>query len=110
MPTEVDELIRQDTFSGPKEFLRDWRGNLYGVDSIILYPRQEGRSCEMQEGRVTEIRPYVKERWNYAEKKEETSTKYKVMVLPIRSSRFQRYADPPKPVTILITQNITAVT
>lgn len=35
--------------------LKDWRGNEWGVGSVILYPRMSGRSCEIQEGTVERI-------------------------------------------------------
>jgi hypothetical protein len=33
----------------------DWRGNAYMVGSLVLYPRLDGRSCEIAEGRVLDL-------------------------------------------------------
>jgi hypothetical protein len=30
----------------------DWRGNTYTVGTLVLYPRLDGRSCEMAEGHI----------------------------------------------------------
>jgi hypothetical protein len=78
------------------DVLQDWRGNAYTIGDRILYPRMSGRSCEMQEGRVTKI--------NRDDKGKVSS----VGVQPHRSSRyFGRYSG--KAVTILIVNNITRV-
>lgn len=35
--------------------VKDWRGNEYGVGSVVLYPRTSGRSVEMCEGTVERL-------------------------------------------------------
>lgn len=80
----------------------DFRGNEYKVGDIILYPRMSGRSCEMQEAIVLEIKEFEDTRWiwnPYYDKNvpphpvtnprtlDEKFTNFKVRVQPTRSSR-----------------------
>lgn len=86
----------------------DWRGNPIRVGTCVLYPRMSGRSVEMQEGFVEEIKPVVRERYNYETKEREPVTEYSFKITRDRSSRFDKWAE--KSVWILIGENVTAVT
>ncbi|WP_282203928.1 hypothetical protein [Kitasatospora fiedleri] len=96
--------------------LTDWRGAEYGVGDIVLYPRMSGRSCEMQEGTVTDIYVAVRDPETYGWKRlaegatpDGQPTEMRVQILPTRSSReFFRWGVP-KPVTLTIVKNVTAL-
>lgn len=94
--------------------LEDWRGNKIVPGGLVLYPRMSGRSCEMQEARVQAIveKPERKQVYDYTRRKHvDDGPLYKIVVVPLNSSRsFGRFgSDPNKPVTIQITENITAL-
>lgn len=82
----------------------DFRGNIYRVGDTVVYPRMSGRSCELQEAIVVEIKPFNDTRYvenpafdpnapsdNYRKVNQrhipETFINYKVKVLPTRNSR-----------------------
>lgn len=82
----------------------DFRGNEINVGDAVFYPRSVGRSVEMQEGVVLEIKAYEDDHllWNKAFDRElpvdevnwryrrEPCTSYKYKIQPTRSSRFNR--------------------
>jgi hypothetical protein len=75
--------------------LTDWRGNTYTIGDRVLYPRTSGRSCEIQEGRITKIN-----------RREDGQVK-SISIMPFRSSRFGY--GPSTAVSITIISNITRV-
>jgi hypothetical protein len=100
---------------------KDFRGKEYNVGDIILYPRMSGRSCEMQEAEVVQIKEFGSQRqvrnpyfddsipFDYRTNPRHIYKKfmdYKVQVRPTRGSRgFYRDKDA-KPVWISIKENI----
>lgn len=128
--------------------VKDWRGNEYGVGSVVLYPRASGRSVEMQEGTVERLWyvAYSRETWKWEEVSEgtpeavlrakvrpngrgsrdffRTDTEPKYYLTGTEEEIPRRYAwdvlnpgeyeirwspIPIKPVTIVNTENLTAV-
>lgn len=119
--------------------LTDWRGNEYGVGSKVLYPRMDGRSCEVREAIVVDVWQvywgdnYKWERWtddrpepmkevfsHWGEDgkqvyEEVSALETRIKLRPTgRSSRgFMDYSwrknDEVKDVTLLITENITVL-
>lgn len=97
----------------------DWRGNTYDVGSTVLYPRMSGRSCEMQEGIVLEIKKFTDTRYRHEQNPDdgkwyynsEEFENYKVKIKPTRSSRdfWRDGSEDYKPVWIHIGENVTAV-
>lgn len=87
----------------------DWRGNPVKVGSRVLYPRMSGRSCEMQEGIIEEVKPFADTRWNPDTREREEFTNHKFKIIPTASSRgFSRWSG--QSVWIQIGENVTAVT
>lgn len=98
--------------------VEDFRGNTYGVGDTVLYPRMSGRSCELQEGTVVEIKWYEDSEYYRDEPSGRWLTrpvqKHKVRVQPTKSSRFGRNAvnwagTETKPVWISIGENVVKV-
>lgn len=98
----------------------DFRGNTFTVGDTVLYPRMSGRSCELQEGVVVELKPFEDFRYfdnpKWGEEGEprwvrEDFTNHKVRIQPTRSSRFHRTGtdwrgEAVKPVWIQLGENV----
>lgn len=62
----------------------DWRGNAYEVGSTVLYPRMSGRSCEMTEATVSDIKSVIVD----VDKMEDWDTYDKRIGVPHNISRY----------------------
>lgn len=103
----------------------DWRGIVFNVGELVLYPRMSGRSCEIQEGTVLAIkeRHYFRQKfvgWSGEQFKSDRlyedvpAFDRKVNIKPTHSSRnFGHYSwqteAESRPVWIQIGENVTAV-
>jgi hypothetical protein len=90
--------------------MKDWRGHYYDVGSTVIYAQNIGsHSIGMVEATVLKIIPTSTRRWNYETRKYEDVPSAKVQLLPKAFSSADWHENPPRPVTITVIENITAV-
>lgn len=96
-----------------RESAKDWRGAEYRAGTRVYYPRMSGRSCELTEAEVVEIRD--RQQWSW---KDDGPTEMVVVLKPLRSSRFRHgvvaglaggWGKSSEAVTISVTENITVI-
>ena len=107
--------------------LTDFLGREYGPDDLVIYGAQSGRSVNMVIGRVISIHRvwfncyYVGERYGWERLADdepvphhyrgdgkdlgECDSQYRVKLQPLRAARFKQHYTP-KPVTLMVTDNI----
>lgn len=108
----------------PVEVLEDWKGNEIRVGDRIYYARASGRSNEICEGEVVEIRRKIEDQYGNTEPSRYYAYSgvgsVSVLVMPLRSSRFRwgageldtwgiKRGKKQKPVTLTVIENITKI-